>query len=74
MLMSLLLSVKRALLLHVKRALNCSPYGRTRPGRTALRTAVPRCLLTRKRTEVQLLPRPPPRLSTLVCLLVHQWT
>jgi hypothetical protein len=34
-------------------------YGWRRPGRTASSTAVPCILLTRKRTEVQLLPRPP---------------
>jgi hypothetical protein len=33
--------------------------GRTRPAGRAVRTAVPWILLTRKRTEVQLLPRPP---------------
>jgi hypothetical protein len=33
--------------------------GRARPGKTPVRTAVPWILLTRKRTEVQLLPRPP---------------
>src|SRR5215213_10513828 len=45
--------------LRVKRTHNFALYGRRRPGKTAIRTALPRRLLTRKRTEVQLLPRPP---------------
>src|SRR5215211_8093468 len=53
------LSPKESTLLHAKRALNLRIYGRARPAGTALSTAVPGSLLTRKRTEVQLLPRPP---------------
>jgi hypothetical protein len=41
-----------------KGALNLAIYGAQRPAKTAGSTALPRCLLTRKRTEVQLLPRP----------------
>jgi hypothetical protein len=37
---------------------NFGPYGRARPAGTACSTAVPWILLTRKRPEVQLLPRP----------------
>jgi hypothetical protein len=42
-------------LLNAKRALYCGPYGRARPTGTAVSTAVSWILLTRKRTEVQLL-------------------
>jgi hypothetical protein len=38
---------------------NFGPYGRARPARTAVRTAVPGVLLTRKRSQVQTLSRPP---------------
>jgi hypothetical protein len=48
---------------NAKRALNFSIYGRARPVGTALSTAVPGGLLTRKRTEVRLLPRPQHPLS-----------
>jgi hypothetical protein len=49
------------------RTLNCTPivhlnfgtYGRTRPAKTAFRTAVPCRLLIRKRPEVQVLAGPP---------------
>jgi hypothetical protein len=41
------------------RALNFGLYGRARPGKTAFRTAVPASLLTRKRSQVQTLSRPP---------------
>ena len=44
-----------------KRAFPFCTYGRARPGKTAVRTAVPRCLLTRKRSQVQTLSRPPHR-------------
>jgi hypothetical protein len=44
--------------LYAKRAFPYGTYGQTRPGRMAVSTAVPSVLLTRKRTEVQLLPRP----------------
>ena len=50
--------VKESVSLDVKRAFPFRLYGRRRPGRTAPSTAVPCVLLTRKRTEVQLLPRP----------------
>ena len=40
-------------------ALNFAIYGRARPGKTAVRTAVPCILLTRKRSQVQTLSRPP---------------
>ena len=38
-------------------------YGRSRPGRTAPSTAVPHRLLTRKRSQVQTLSRPPLRIA-----------
>jgi hypothetical protein len=50
---------KESVSLNVKRAFPFGIDGRSRPGRTAPSTAVPCVLLTRKRTEVQLLPRPP---------------
>src|SRR5829696_10301420 len=51
-----------------KRTHNFAIDGRRRPGETTIRTALPHRLLTRKRTEVQLLPRPLPPL--LLALLV----
>jgi hypothetical protein len=40
---------------------NFDLYGRARPAETGLRTAVPGGLLTRKRSQVQTLSRPPAR-------------
>jgi hypothetical protein len=48
-------------LLDAKRAFPFRIYGQTRPGRTAASTAVPGVLLTRKRSQVQTLSRPPAR-------------
>jgi hypothetical protein len=42
------------------RALNFDPDGRTRPAKTAFRTAVPCTLLIRMRSQVQVLAGPPP--------------
>ena len=39
--------------------INYATYGWRRPARTALSTALPRCLLTRKGSQVQTLSRPP---------------
>jgi hypothetical protein len=50
---------KENTLLHAKRALNFDPYGRVRPATMASSTAVLRILLTRKRSQVQTLSRPP---------------
>jgi hypothetical protein len=51
-------SVERERFLSVKRAFPFGIHGRRRPGRTAPSTAVPRGLLTRKRSQVQILSRP----------------
>jgi hypothetical protein len=51
--------VKESVSLDVKRAFPFRLYGRRRPGRTAASTAVPGVLLTRKRSQVQTLSRPP---------------
>jgi hypothetical protein len=50
---------KESVSLDVKRAFPFGLYGRSRPGRTASSTAVPCVLLTRKRSQVQTLSRPP---------------
>jgi Transposase DDE domain len=44
---------------HAKQAPDFGPYGRARPGKTAVRTAVPRWFADRKRSQVQTLSRPP---------------
>jgi hypothetical protein len=49
-----------------KRALYFDPDGRRRPAITAVRTAVPGGLLTRKRSQVQTLSRPPSSLQVRV--------
>src|SRR5918996_2555040 len=50
---------EKSVQLDVKRAFPFDLYGRARPGRTASSTAVPGVLLTRKRSQVQTLSRPP---------------
>jgi hypothetical protein len=50
---------KESVSLDVKRAFPFGLYGRRRPGRAAASTAVPCVLLTRKRSQVQTLSRPP---------------
>jgi hypothetical protein len=52
-------AASEARLMNAKRALDDDPHGRARAARTTPSTAVPARLLTRKRTAVQLLPRPP---------------
>src|SRR5215204_6981222 len=55
--------------LRVKRTHNFALYGRRRPGKTAIRTALPRRLLTRKGSQVQTLSRPPARMALWTPLL-----
>jgi hypothetical protein len=62
---------KESVSLVAKRAFPFGIDGRRRPGRTAVSTAVPCVLLTRKRTEVQLLPRPPHRSEQGFCRLAR---
>jgi hypothetical protein len=50
---------KESVSLYAKRAFPYGMYGWRRPGRTVPSTAVPGVLLTRKRSQVQTLSRPP---------------
>ena len=54
-------SAERERFPYVKRAFPFGLYGRSRPGETVGSTAVPSVLLTRKRSQVQTLSRPPTR-------------
>jgi hypothetical protein len=54
---------KESVSLEAKRAFPFRLYGWTRPGRMALSTAVSGVLLTRKKSQVQTLPRPPARMA-----------
>jgi hypothetical protein len=45
--------------MNLKRTHNFAIYGSPRPGEMAIRTALPARLLTRKRSQVQTLSRPP---------------